>query len=140
MKTRSLLIISFVCAGLLLMSGAVSAQQKDKPQPEKKKSMMMMKSEGMGMHMMMMEKAWHMGATSMVLSDMLDEAGELLKAGNLKAEDQKALGGVLDRLADLIPQLYYPGTMKPEQIQEIKKKMDDLGAELEKLEEQAKGK
>jgi hypothetical protein len=127
MKTRSLLIL-VLCVGLLLMSGAVSAQKTDKPPAEKKKSMMMM------------EKAWHMGATSTVLSKMLDEAGELLKAGNLKASDQKALGSVLDRLADLIPQLYYPGTMKPVQIQEIKKRMDDLGAELEKLEEQAKAK
>ena len=37
MKTRSLLIISVICVGLLLMSGAVSAQKKDKPPPEKKK-------------------------------------------------------------------------------------------------------
>ena len=140
MKTRSLLIISVICVGLLLMSGAVSAQKKDKPPPEKKKPVMMMQSQGMGMHMTMMERAWHMGATSMVLSEMLGEAGELLKVGNLKEADQKALGSVLDQLGDLIPQLYFPGAVKPEQVQEIKKKMDDLGAELAKLEKQAKGK
>jgi len=141
MKTRSLLIL-WLCVGLLLLFGTVAAQEKAQPQGQKqqKKSMMkMMKPEGMGMHMMMMEKAWHMGATSMVLGEMLDEAGELLKAGNLNAANQKTLAGVLDRLADLIPQLYYPGTMQPEQIQDIKKKMDELRAELEKLEEQAKG-
>lgn len=137
MKNRLAVLPILVC--LLLVSGPLLAQPKGQPQGQKKKSLMM-KSEGMGMHMMMLEKAWHIGATSMVLSEMLAEAGELLSAGNLKAADQKALAGVLDRLADLIPQLYYPGTMEADQIQDIKKKMDELSAELEKLEEQAQGK
>jgi len=139
MKTRSLLIL-WLCVGLLLIFGTVAAQEKAQPQGQKhQKKPMMMKSEDMPMHMKMMEKAWHLGATSMVLGEMLDDAGDLLKAGNLNAANQKALAGVLDRLAELIPQLYYPGTMQPEQIQDVKKKMDDLSAELEKLKEQAKG-
>ena len=141
MKTRSLMIL-VLCLGLLLVFGTVAAQEKAPAQGQKqqKKSMMkMMKPEGMGMHMMMMEKAWHMGATSMVLSAMLEESGELLKTGKLNAANQKALAGVLDRLSELIPQLFYPGAMKPEQVQDIKKQMDELGAELEKLEAQAQG-
>lgn len=141
MKSRLIILPLVVC--FLLASGILSAQEKAPPQ--KKKHMAMMKSkgmgmqEGMGMHMMM-EKAWHMGATSMLLSDMLDEAGEILAGGNLKPEDQKALAEVLDQLGDLVPQLFYPGSMKEEQVQEIKKTMDELSGKLEKLEEQTKAK
>ena len=140
MKTRSLMIL-VLCLGLLLVFGTVAAQEKApaQGQQQQKKSMMkMMKPEGMGMHMMM-EKAWHMGATSMVLSAMLEESGELLKTGKLNAANQKALAGVLDRLSELVPQLFYPGAMKPEQVQDIKKQMDELATELEKLEGQAQG-
>jgi len=130
-----------------MVSGALSAQEKAPAQ--KKKPMMMMQSKGMGMQEgmgmgmgmgMMMEKAWHLGATSMVLSGMLDEAGEILAGGNLKPEDQKALAEVLDQLGDLVPQLFYPGSMKEERVQEIKKTMDELSGKLEKLETQAKKK
>jgi hypothetical protein len=139
MKSRLAVLSMLVC--FLLLAGTLLAQEKGQPQGKKKSSMMMMQSEGMAPpHMQMMERAWHMGATSMVLSEMLQEAGELLQAGNLKAADQKALAGVFDQLADLIPQLYYPGTMKSEQIKGIKKKMDELGTELEKIGKQTKGK
>jgi len=145
MKSRLIILPLVVC--FLMVSGALSAQEKAPAQ--KKKPMMMMQSKGMGMQEgmgmgmgmgMMMEKAWHLGATSMVLSGMLDEAGEILAGGNLKPEDQKALAEVLDQLGDLVPQLFYPGGMKEERVQEIKKTMDELSGKLEKLETQAKKK
>lgn len=143
MKSRLIILPLVVC--FLMVSGTLSAQEK--PPAQKKKPMMMMQSKGMGMQEGMgmgmhtiMEKAWHMGATSMVLSDMLDEAGEILAGGNLKPEDQKALAEVLDQLGDLVPQLFYPGGMKEERVQEIKKTMDELSGKLEKLEAQSKKK
>jgi|UniRef100_A0A7C3UY70 hypothetical protein len=128
MKTR-IVILAILAVGLAA-GGSPAAND----QPKKSMMPMMMKPEGMmDMHLMMMERAWHMGATSMVLSRMMTEAGEALKGGNLPAAEQKALAGVLERLADLVPQLYYPGPLKPEQVQEIKKKMDELTAALEKI-------
>jgi hypothetical protein len=136
-----------VFMALVLSASLVSAipglaQEKGKKpaRPPEKAEMMQEMKPGMMQPphgtMSGMQMWWNLGVMSQRLGQLLEETGEILRAGDLSPEAQKRLGDLTGQMGQMASQMFAP--QGPEKQQQYMSQLQKLKENLEALEKPGK--